>query len=98
MSAIGEQRAIFERFCKERYGGFGDGALGCLKSKTVTKAKGEKIVRVLKGEPEADQYSPKFKHWVKQRSYKLVSHAALGLTDVLCLPAKKKVCVLNINL
>ena len=67
--SLSEQREIFETFCREQYGGFGDGVLGFLKSKTVTKAKGEMIVKVLKEEPEAVHYSPKFKHWVKQRAY-----------------------------
>ena len=63
----------------------------CLKSKTITKTKGMKIVNVLKGEMEASNYCPKFTHWVKQRGFKLVSHPSLGLNDVLCLPAKHKV-------
>ena len=33
----------------------------------------------------------KFKHWVKTRRFRLMSYPALGLVDVLCLPAKSEV-------
>ena len=56
-------------------------------SKAVPWPKGERIV---KGHPESCDYSPRFKNWVKCRRFKLVSYAALGLRDVLCLPAKRK--------
>ena len=69
-----------------------DHPAACVRSKTVTKAKGKKIINVLKGNPIAQEYSPKFRHWVKQRGFKLMSHHALGLVKVLCLPAKIKVC------
>ena len=50
--------------------------------------KGERIVAVLKG---SEAHDARFKHWVKRRGFKLVSYSALGLYDVLCLPAKKPV-------
>ncbi len=53
--------------------------------------KGERIVKVLKNHPASREYSPQFKHWVKQRRFQLVSYTALGLKDVLCLPAKTQV-------
>ena len=47
MSSMKEQRDVFEKFCQESYGGFGNSSHGCPKSKTVTKSKGENIVKVL---------------------------------------------------
>ncbi len=79
---IEEQRQAFERFCKDRYGGFDeDGRLGCLKSKTVTRTKGAMIVRALNGDPLVESYSPKFSHWARKRGFKLISHTVLGLKD-----------------
>ena len=59
------------------------------KVKTITASKARKIVRVLKKDPAAVNYCPKFRHWVKQRRSRLITHTTLGLTDVLCLLAKK---------
>ena len=94
-SAVEDQRLEFTAFCHERYGSE-DGEGVCPKSKTVTASKGKKIVAVLKGAPESETYCPKFRHWVRRRGFKLVSHSALGLCDVLCLPAKKPVSVLYV--
>ena len=91
MSLMEEQREIFEKFCVEHYGGFRNSSSSCPKSKTVTRAKGESIVKVLKGNHGPSDFTPQFKHWVKQRGFKLISYQSLGLKDVLCLPAKKKV-------
>ena len=91
-SCTGNEREVFTAFCKSRYGVTdGSGPGGCTRSKTITTGKGEMIVNVLKGDPASLHYSSKFRHWVKQRGFKLISHQALGLRDVLCLPAKKKV-------
>ena len=60
-------------------------------SKTITRAKGENIVQLLANNENADDFNPKFKHWVKTRGFQLITDSALGLTDVLCLPAKTKV-------
>ena len=85
MSSMKEQQEVFKEFCQERYG------IGCPKSKTVTKSKEENIVKVLKRNHGLLDFTPQFKHWIKQRGFKLISHPSLGLKDVLCLPAKKKV-------
>ena len=42
-----QQHKIIEDFCRGHYGGSGSASDGCARSKTVTKAKGEKIVRIL---------------------------------------------------
>ena len=39
----------------------------------------------------ADDFTPKFQHWVKTRGFQLITHSALGLSNVLWLPAKTKV-------
>ena len=80
-------RSEFTSFCRKRYGSDDDDG-ECRKSKTVTARKGEKIVAVLKG---SEAYDARFRHWVRQRGFKLVSYSALGLCDVLCLPAKTPV-------
>ena len=89
-----DQKDLFISFCNSRYGtsAEGDQSAACGRSKTITKAKGQKIINVLKSNPVALEYSPKFRHWVKQKGFKLMSHHALGLKEVLCLPANKKVC------
>ncbi len=33
--------------------------------KTITKCKGEKIIRLLKKEGDLSAFDPKFRHWVK---------------------------------
>ena len=81
-----DQREKFEVFVKEKYID-GDSK----KSKTVTKDKLLKITNCLKNDPCAREYCPKFKHWVKQRGFSLMNYGALGLKDVLCLPARSKV-------
>ena len=84
MAAIDIQKEKFTAFCEERFGKRD----GCPTSKAITREKGQKIVRVLQNDPAAEEYGPKFKFWVKQRGFKLMSYASLGL---LCLPAKKQV-------
>ena len=89
---MAEQRETFDVFCRTHYGAGNDNTQeGCSRSETITAAKGWKIVTLLKSDPVLLNYSSKFKHWVKQRGFQLISHQALGLSDVLCLPAKKKV-------
>ena len=81
-----DQKDAFEAFIREKY------IQGNTKtSKTVTKDKLQKIVNCLKNDPVTEEYSPSFKHWVKQRGFSLMNYAVLGLKDVLCLPARKKV-------
>ena len=85
-----QQHKLFEDYCRDKYGGFGTDNDGCPRSKAVTKAKGERIVKILQGACiESDTLQ--FRHWIKQRRFKLVTHSALGFKDVLCIPAKTKV-------
>ena len=77
---------LFETFCRQTY--LGESGVSAPKSKTVTKTRAESIVNVLRGESG----DPRFVHWIKKRGFQLVSHPVLGLHDVLCLPAKHKVC------
>ena len=49
-----------------------------LLTKTVTMSKEEKIVRILQ-ENCRDSDSAQFKHWVKQREFKLITHLLWGL-------------------
>ena len=81
-----DQKSAFQLFCEENYYSETKG------SKTITKAKGERIIKVLTNDPAAADYSPKFRHWVKQRGFKLVSYLPLKLHNILCLPAKVQVC------
>ena len=80
-----EQRETFNAFIRDKYI---EG--NTKKSKTVTKEKLQKITHCLKNDPQCTS-DPKFKHWVKQRGFSLMNYGALGLKDVLCLPAKNKV-------
>ena len=76
-----KQNQMIEEFCKDT---FMDG--DSKGSKTISRAKGENIIRLLKKD-----YTPKFRHWVKSKGFQLISHSALGLKDVLCIPAKTSV-------
>ena len=76
----------FEEFCRAT---FIDGQ--SKGSKTITRAKGENIVQLLANNGNADDFNPKFKHWVKTRGFQLITDSALGLSNVLCLPAKTRV-------
>ena len=60
-------------------------------SKVITRAKGNKIIALLKGTCNDSGHHLKF--WVKSRKFSLMSYPALGLSDVLCLPARKKVSI-----
>ena len=82
-----KQKEIFEEFCKDFFFFDGDNK-GC---KTISRAKGENIIRLLKKEWDLKYYTPKFKHWVKSKGFQLVSHSALGLKHVLRIPAKTSV-------
>ena len=61
-----------------------------LGSKVIWRSKGEKIVAVLKAK-DGDGVDAHFRFWVKSRKFCVMDYPALGLKDVLCLPAKKKV-------
>ena len=81
-SSMEDQREKFEAFCQEKF-------TTTSTSKTITKEKGEQIKRVLSGEVNSADAS--FKHWVIKKGFKLIDYKLLGLKQVLCLPAKKKV-------
>ena len=80
------ERQRFEEFCRVTF--IENDSKG---SKTITRAKGEKIIKLLNKDGDQEDYSPKFRHWVKTRGFQLVSHSALGLKNVLCIPAKTDV-------
>ena len=66
--SIESQRKLFDDYCNQR---FGKDGLHC--SKTITRAKGQRIVQMLRvapaavqmlrGDPAAEQYGAKFKFW-----------------------------------
>lgn len=58
-------------------------------SKVITRSRGEDIRAYLSGATEAKDAH--FKFWVKSRGFRVMNFPALGLKDVLCLPAKTKV-------
>ena len=74
---IGKQKDTFEVFCEDT---FIDGDKKG--SKTISRAKGENVIRLLKKEGYLNDYT-KFRHLVKSKGFQLVSHSALGLKDVL---------------
>ena len=78
------QKRDFEKFCLESFINSDFKGQG---SKTVRRAKGKKFVSVLKKDHVAEEYSLKFKHWVKQRNFHLVISSALEL------PAKSEVSI-----
>ena len=82
----------FQKFCFEKFVANDGEWKG---SKTITREKAEKIIKLLKKDPESNEYSSKFKHWVKERKFQLMTYSGLGLYDVLCLPAKSTVRMLN---
>ena len=59
----------------------------------LTRSRGAEIVAYLSGD-HAGETSAHFKFWVKSRGFLLMDYPVLGLSNVLCLPAKpqKKVC------
>ena len=60
-------------------------------SKVMTRSRGAEITAYLLGSKEADDVH--FKFWIKSRGFCLMDYPVLGLKKVLCLPAKKKVCL-----
>lgn len=58
-------------------------------SKTMTRSKGDRVVRFLTARCEDEDAH--FKHWVKTREFRLMDYPALGLRNILCVPAKAKV-------
>ena len=41
-------------------------------SKAITKAKGEKVIRLLKNQGDLTDCTPKFRHWVKSKKFQLI--------------------------
>ena len=55
-------------------------------SKTISRSKGERVVRFLSGKScDEDAH---FKYWVKSRGLRLMDYPSLGLKNILCVPAK----------
>ena len=52
-----KQKEMFEEFCKDT---FMDG--DSKGSKTISRAKGDNIIRLLKKEGDMNDYTPKFRH------------------------------------
>lgn len=59
-------------------------------SKVLSKARGAQIAAFLSGATAG--HDAHFKFWVRSRGFRLMDYPALDLKNVLCLPAKKKVC------
>ena len=72
-------------FCKVRF------MEKCINSKTVSKEKGEKVIKFLKGDLSSAEFDPIFKNWISRKGFKLVDYPPLSLKDVLCVPAKENV-------
>lgn len=64
-------------------------------SKTVTRSKGERVRSFLTGKSTGEDAH--FKFWVKSRAFRLMDYPALGLKDILCMPAKAKVRLLYLK-
>ena len=62
------QRQCFEAFCEECYANQNDKT-----SKMILKDKVQKIVRLLKSNPVAVNYSSQLKFWVKKRGFQLTT-------------------------
>ena len=86
MNVMEDQKEKFDAFVTKKY------IESNSKKATVLRSKLQKIVNCLKNNPCIDGYCPKFKHCVKHRGFTLINYKALGLTDVLYLPARTKVC------
>ena len=81
-----DQKKKFDDFCRATFIDVENKG-----SKTITRAKGQKIIALLSKAGDRENFSPKFKHWVTARGFQLVTHSGLGLSNVLCLPAKRNV-------
>ena len=84
-----DQRERFTEFCAKKY--YGDAGDSCAapRSKSISTKRGQQIINLLKD--DSTVVKPGFRYWVKKKGFKLLSYPPLGLVDVLCLPAKKKV-------
>ena len=61
-------------------------------SKVLSKERYDKIVSQLCENSSSDP-NAKFRWWVKDKGYKLFNFPEIGLTDVLCIPAKNQVII-----
>jgi hypothetical protein len=90
---IDNQRELYQRYCEEKF------LASSSTSKTICAEKGRRIIKLLTNNLQDNDAADssdvddgaRFKCWVKTRGFKLISYTPLGLTNVLCLPAKKKV-------
>ena len=73
-----EHKEEFEQFCLEKFVRNDSKGQG---SKTISREKGDKSIKVLKKDPSAEEYSPNI--WVKTTKFHLVTFSVLGLNDVL---------------
>ena len=96
---VAEQRetlGVF--FCRTCYGASNENTQGrCSRSKAITAAKGRKIVTLLKSDRVAELLL-QVQALGQAEGFDLISHQALGLANVLCLPTKKKVRHFNVLL
>lgn len=74
----------FQNWAIQNYGDKG-------KTKTVTRNKYQKIVRILKGEEESTAENSKFRFWVKAKGFQLSTDAGEFDYDVLMIPARSGV-------
>ena len=61
-------------------------------SKVLTWSRGNEITAYLSESKDVEDAH--FKFWVKSHGFNLMDYPVLGLKNVLCLPAKKKVIIL----
>ena len=80
---------LFEKFCARKIVR-SSGGDPTVRSKTISRSRGEDIIKLLKD--LTFSVDAKFNFWVKRKGFKLLSYPPLGLVDVLCLPARTKVC------
>ena len=77
-------REAFEKWTKEAF--LSGKKVG---SKVLTRSQGELVKSFLSGAaPAKDDH---FKFWVKSRGFRVTDYPTLGLHNILCIPAKRKV-------
>ena len=64
-------------------------------SKTICPSKGDKIISFLSGESTGEDTH--FRSWVKSCGFRLMDYPALGLKNILCMPANVKACSFMLN-
>lgn len=82
------KRQMFDAFQSWALKTYGDSG----KTKTVTRRKYDRIVRILTGEEEATTENSKFRFWVKAKGFKLGPGTVEGrVQNVLYVPVKPSV-------